>query len=504
MTEKTFYKRALLRFKNQTVRSYRRGMEWYRSSHDNVKNLGEDIMDWVSDYKWAIIITIGIVVFLAVTVIFFIDLSRSKIEDAVKVGVGGIVGGPIIGLVVGAVSAFAAYLLLWLLYAVLMGMIYLVLFTPILLGAIFYGIYLVLLVLSQFLLLLPLTVLVFMNRFWLLWRRIFYTCPNRECSFRGLPIHVCPKCGKNHKKLWPNRFGLFYHPCDCGTKLPTLNILGRKRLTRLCAACEIKLSEDIGRLPEELVALVGGPSVGKTNFLLMSTKRLMESNNGKGIQAEIVVPRQEQELNQGIADLEAGIPPDKTKVTHTLAYLLRVKRGAGNTLLYYYDAAGEEFSSIKKSGRHENVKHLDGLILLVDPFCLEGLRYEAARGKKGLAASQTPFLNVVSTTIATLRSIRFNGNQSSSIPLAVVITKADAKSVQEVLGDIKRELPTSEQCEEALIKWGARNSLQLIRQNFKTIRFFACSALGRTPREGDHRPFKEHGIWEPLQWILNV
>jgi hypothetical protein len=121
----------------------------------------------------------------------------------------------------------------------------------------------------------------------------------------------------------------------------------------------------------------------------------------------------------------------------------------------------------------------------------------------GLRPSQTPLDNVVFSTIATLRRIRFNGSQRNSLPLAIVITKADAKSVQEVLGDIKHQLPTTEQCEEALIQWGAPNSLQLIRQNFKTIRFFACSALGRTPREGDHSPFKGYGIGEPLQWILN-
>lgn len=369
--------------------------------------------------------------------------------------------------------------------------------------SVFYEVYLVLLVVSQFLLLIPLAILVFMNRLWLLWRRIFYTCPNRECSFRGLPIHVCPKCGKNQKKIWSNKFGLFYHYCTCGQKLPTLDVLGRRKLTRLCAACEIRLSEDIGELPEELVALVGGPSVGKTNFLLMSTQRMMNGNNAKGIKAEIVVPGQKQELNQGISDLEAGIPPAKTDVAHKIAYLLRVERESRKSLLYYYDAAGEEFISIKRAGRHENIKHLDGLILLVDPFCLEGLKYKAAMEETGLRASQTPLDNVVASIIATLRRIRFNGSQRNSLPLAVVITKVDAKSVQEVLGDIKHQLPTTEQCEEALIQWGARNSLQLIRQNFKTIRFFACSALGRTPREGDHRPFKGYGIGEPLQWILN-
>jgi hypothetical protein len=501
--KKTFYKRALLRFKTKSVHSYQHGMDWYRSTHSKVHEWNQDVVDWVTDHLRAII-SIGVVVFIGITILLFIDLFKNQINESRQVGIEVIGIIPILVLIVGAVFAVLVYFSLWLMDRILLAMIYIVLFMPVFIGVIFYGSYLVLLVISQFLLLILLTILFFMNRLWLLWRRIFYTCPNRECSYRGLPVHVCAKCGENHEKLWPNKFGLFYHFCTCGKKLPTLDVMGRGKLTRLCATCKIRLSEDIGELPEELVALVGGPSVGKTNFLLMSTKRLMESKNEKGIQAEIVVPGQEQELNQGIADLEAGIPPEKTKVTHTLAYLLRVKRESRKSLLYYYDAAGEEFSSIKRSGCHKNVKHLDGLIFLVDPFCLEGLKYKAAIEESGLRPSQTPLDNVVSSTIATLHRIRFNGSQRNSLPLAVVITKADAKSVQEVLGDIKRQLPTSEQCEEALIKWGARNSLQLIRQHFKTLRFFACSSLGRTPREDDYRPFKEYGIEEPLQWILNV
>lgn len=366
------------------------------------------------------------------------------------------------------------------------------------------------LVISQFLLLVPLVFLAFVNRMWLLWRRIFYTCPNRECSYRGLPIHVCPTCGKSHNKLWPNIYGLLYHYCDCGTKLTTLDLLGRKRLTRLCAACKIQLTDKIGELPEKLVALVGGPSVGKTNFLLMSTQRLLNGKRnltGKtgnnGMKAELIVPAQIQELTRGIENLEKGIPPGKTQRAHTMAYLLRMACQSQKSLLYYYDAAGEEYSTINRAGRHENIKHLDGLILLVDPFSLEGLNNRVREEEAGLRASQTPWGDVVTSTIATLRCMP-SRKRHQSIPLAVVITKADAQSVQEMLGDIKKRLPGSEQCEKALVRWGARNSVELLRQHFDTLRFFACSALGRSPGSDNGKPFMDYGIMEPLQWILNA
>jgi hypothetical protein len=518
--KKTFYIRALLRFKTQAAHSYRRAMDWYHGTLSKVRGIKRAIADWVTKNSPLISISISAVIFIGATIGFIEKVFEYLIDNITLVNIIAAIVCTIFGLLIivfasmiyQAVANFIITVLvspsLGLVYYILVAIVYVALFTLLLISALSYGVYLVLLVVSQFLLLVPLTVLVFMERLWLLWRRIFYTCPNRECSYRGLPIHVCSKCGKNHKRLWPNRFGVFYHTCDCGTELPTLDVLGRKRLTRLCAACKIRLFEDIGGLPEELVALVGGPSVGKTNFLLMSTRRLL---NGKvcrtgnnSIKAELIVPAQKQELTLGIENLENGIPPGKTQRTHKMAYLLRMNRQSRKSLLYYYDAAGEEYSSINRDGRHENIKHLDGLILLVDPFSLEGLNNRVREEDTGLRASETPWGDVVSSTIATLRRIPAGKNRRKSIPLAVVITKTDVQSVQEMLGDIKKRLPGSEQCEKALVRWGARNSVELLRQHFDTLRFFACSALGRSPGSDNGKPFRDYGIMEPLQWILNA
>lgn len=503
----TFYGRALARFRSRAGGAYRRGMAWYRNTRAYVHDLNEEIVHWVTEHRQGIIIGIGAVVFVGVTILFFVDLRKGEIEDPTRVGIGGIIGGPLLGLVVGAVSAVLIYLSLWLIDKILLGSIYILLLTPILIGAILYGLYLILIVVSQFMLLIPLSIFFILNGLWLLWRRIFYTCPNIECSYRregiyrGLPIHVCPKCGRYHERLWPNKYGLFYHPCTCGHGLPTLDVLGRSKLVRLCAVCKTKLPDR--KLPEELVALVGGPSVGKTTFLLMSTCSLLDGVSEKLIRAEIAVPRQREELTHGIADLEVGIPPAKTDAALIHAYQFWLRRASREASLYYYDAPGEEFSSIERYGRHENVKHLDGLILLVDPFSLEGLSHEAIREGQELGASTTPVDDVVAAMTGTLH--RMQGDRGkSSIPLAVVITKADARPVQEILGDITRQLPTSTQCQQALIQWGAGNSLRVLQQNFKTIRYFACSALGRTPRTGDQRPFQAYGVMEPLLWILKV
>lgn len=501
----TFYGRALANFQNRAGGAYRRGMGWYRNTRASVRNINEQIVDWVTEHRKGIIIGIGIVVFIGVTLLFIWDWWQGNIENATQVGIGGLIGGPLLGLIIGAISAVLIYLSLWLIDRVLLISIYLLLLAPILIGAIFYGIYLILMVFSQFILLVPLSILVFMNGLWLLWRRIFYTCPTRGCSYRGLPIYVCPKCARQHPRLWPNLQGLFHHPCQCGQKLPTLDLLGRNRLVRLCASCKTELSAtSIGKLSEEFVALVGGPDVGKTTFLLMSTHILLNGVTGRQIRAEIDVPRQKKELDQELANLRVGILPAKTDFSLIRAYQFRLNRSKRETLLYYYDAAGEEFSSIDRFGRHENVKHLNGLILLVDPFSLPGLQHETAKGGVGLRASPTALDDVVAAMVGTMHRLGGSRGQLSAIPLAVVITKADAKPVQIVLGDISHKLPTSPQCNQALQQWGAGNALRVLQQNFKTIHYFACSALGRTPQPGDNKPFQAYGVLEPLLWILKA
>ena len=39
---------------------------------------------------------------------------------------------------------------------------------------------------------------------------------------------------------------------------------------------------------------------------------------------------------------------------------------------------------------------------------------------------------------------------------------------------------------------------------FRDVRFFSCTALGRMPDEDDHSPFTPSGVLEPLLWILGM
>jgi hypothetical protein len=38
---------------------------------------------------------------------------------------------------------------------------------------------------------------------------------------------------------------------------------------------------------------------------------------------------------------------------------------------------------------------------------------------------------------------------------------------------------------------------------FRTVRYFACSGLGRVPDPQDVTPFRPVGVTDPLLWILD-
>jgi len=501
MKGSTIYGRAFEQFINSSRKALKYGMSWHDHVFSSVHNINESLVDWVTEHKKKIIYRIAFIVFIAVCILFFLDLKTGNIKDAARVGIGGLIGTPILGIIIGLASALIIYLSLWLIDKIILLLIYIVLFTPILIGAIFYALYLILIVTIQFILLLPLSVFFILNSIWLLWRHIFYTCPNIECSFRragiyrGLPIHLCPDCSERHERLWPNTHGLLHHPCNCGRKLPTLDLLGRSKLTRRCAVCMTELPNK--KLPEKLIALVGGPAVGKTAFLLTSTEKLLYSNSKK-VKAEIAVPRQKDDLEQEIRNLKKGIPPVKTNASVRDAYQFWLALDTKRFSLYYYDAPGEEFSSIDRYGRHENVKHLDGIILLVDPFSLKGLKHEVSKETVGLSVSTTPLEDVVASMIAAVHRMQTN----KQINLAIVINKADTMAVKKRLGAITPSTPTSDTCRNALIQWGEANSIRLLEQNFNNISYFACSALGRSPAPDNSDPFRPSGVIKPLLWIL--
>lgn len=356
---------------------------------------------------------------------------------------------------------------------------------------------------GQFFLVIPLSAMFLLSRARQLWHGIFFTCPSRTCSYRGLPAYVCPHCGQANDDLWPNLYGVFWHYCTgCDNKLPTLNWLGRDKLKRHCGRqdCRMPLTgRHSGLVPERLVSIIGGPDSGKTCYLTMVVHHLMHPNgqaNRIPLRGIIDTPEHEQAFQDEWQKFSSGNAADKT-IRVPKAFLTYTHVNEQPCQLYLYDAPGEEFLSISAMSQQQYFHLVEGFILLVDPLsvCSVG-------GSR--TVDRSPLIDVVTATINTaVTGVQTNSDDKFKKRVAVVISKADMKIVQGHIGDIRKERPSSASCRQALLDWGEHNTVRALEDRFVAVKYFTCSSLGRDVSMNTKSPFEGYGLLEPLYWVVN-
>jgi len=287
---------------------------------------------------------------------------------------------------------------------------------------------------------------------------------------------------------------------SCDAKLPTLDLLGRHKLQRRCGECEIPLwGKHAGRVPERLVAIVGAPDSGKTNYLLMAVNAMANGQaHAAPLRGEIDDHTQAEEVEREWQKLSRGIPADKTSEV-LKALVLYVKGGLAPCQLYLYDAPGEEFTSISAMTRQQYFHLLEGIALLVDPLSFERVRAEAGAG----SSEPTSLQEVVTAILGWAASGAAVGPSGKlGLRVAVVISKADLACVRRELRVEEPALASSAVCRETLLRWGGRNAIHALEHRFEAVSYFACSPLGRTVEAANRQPFLGVGMVEPLAWVL--
>jgi len=266
------------------------------------------------------------------------------------------------------------------------------------------------------------------------------------------------------------------------------------------------VSRSSGKLPVTVVGIAGGTSVGKTTMMLMATAELIARSKDKQATmiAEIDTGDQRIAFDREMQRLATGMTVAPTSGSVPDAFILRVERQKSRSLLYLYDAPGEEFSHIDTFSQHQWLQRADGLMLLVDPAPLPGfIAKTGGLPNPEVQASKTPLNDVVNSCIAGAEKMMARrSSEGLSVPLAVVITKADLEAVKRRVGDLSIGISDGAACRSALWEWGAGGAMQTIEKRFSNVRYFACSALGRTPSEKNTSPFSSYGVLNPLLWIL--
>jgi hypothetical protein len=332
----------------------------------------------------------------------------------------------------------------------------------------------------------------------------------------GLPVYFCPKCGVKHDKLVPGAYGSLYRRCQCDQELPTLFLIGRNKLHSTCRRCNHVLNTDIGTMRDLYVPIVGGTSSGKSSVL---TATLVEFQRGTcGV--TVTFPKAATEAqsidkrnyDRARAQYLAGQTVDKTSDSEVKAFLVTLEDARRNKcLLYAYDAAGEIFRPDHQLGGlgYYDVTH--GLIFLVDPFSLPGVRSGLGIGSgRGIGVSADAPKDIFDRVVTALRSYSKNSD-IRSIPVAIVVSKTDALGIRSQIfrtmisaASTGQETPDqvySRTIREWLISSGESPLIRSAEQIFKNVRYFECSALGRVPEQGVG-PFYSTGVVDPWAWVL--
>lgn len=347
-------------------------------------------------------------------------------------------------------------------------------------------------------------------------RSISYSCPFCYARMK-LPLYVCPMCGEKHPFLWPSTYGIFKQRCNCGRSLPTMDILGRSGLEQYCAHCGRQITvKDFGKLRDIHIGIVGAPSAGKTYFMVAAVNQLLNEMGRKlGLEVEIADEAQRRQYEHFMNLLQSN-QLSATTDTAPDAFNLSLKKGRKSSLLYFYDAAGEAYLSDQHLEGHKYLEHIDGMILIIDPFSILPVSQQYApfleRYKDEIKPATEKADDVLERVVMQLESHgRVRIGKTLKLPLAVVLSKTDAFDLEDIIGE--GAIPSNstdgktktallnEQIKKQLSEWGLGNLIRLIEQRFENVCYFSCSSLGRMPKAGKMglSPLR---VMEPILWVL--
>ncbi len=360
--------------------------------------------------------------------------------------------------------------------------------------------------------------------------RIFYRCPDchKEMS---IPTFICPNCSEKHSQLWPSIYGIVSHCCiKCNTRLPTLRIdipgmklKKRDSLVRICPNCSSQINAAIGTGTNIHFPVVGGPSTGKSNFIVMATKEFIQTYGDEHhYSISFTDSRHELDFNENVRRLSTGHALVATTEVVARAYNLKIQSPKAHVpkIAYIYDAAGEAYNTSENTSQQEYYKYIDGIIFVIDPFSIPTYRsqhvqaiehYQNLIRPSSLDVMQAyeRMFNMFEDFAGLRKGRRFTH------PIAVVVTKVDALNLEFEIGSIAAQQTMSTTpslaSEGDAINLLVRNFLcqndldhfvRDIEMQFSNVRYFSCSALGRMPVQEDNRSFMPVRVSDPFIWLL--
>ena len=360
--------------------------------------------------------------------------------------------------------------------------------------------------------------------------RIFFRCPDCHKEM-DIPTFLCPKCATEHTRLWPSIYGVFTHRCKaCESRLPTLRlripgiqvVAGRDQLARICPYCRTQMNVDIGTGTNIHIPIVGGPSAGKSNYIVMATKAFKELYEGfYHYSISFADPNHERDYTENVNRLSTGreIPATTEVIAHAFNLKIRRPRALVPRLAYIYDVAGEAYTASEKTQMQEYYKYIHGIIFVIDPFAIADYAHyhqtDVLRYQMQIRPSSLDIMEAYERMFQMFEgSVGMQRGRRFVHPLAVVITKVDALNLEEEIGrsaarglmmedpSLSEEEAINQLVRDFLNRYGLDHFVRDAEMQFSHVRYFSCSALGRMPDPANSQPFVPVRVVEPLLWLL--
>ncbi len=330
----------------------------------------------------------------------------------------------------------------------------------------------------------------------LLVRGVRMKCPYPGC-YRAVPlaVHRCPDCRAEHRGLRPGRYGVLWHACACGRRLPTTRLAGRGRLASLCPHCARPLPATAGTTRVVHAPLVGGTSSGKT--MLMAA--MVEGLHAWARRGDLTVEYASDEDRRTAVELGQELKQSSwaraTTGGQPRALMLTVTRGRRRRLLYLYDPMGESVSDAERVRAQGYLAHADGVVLVADVLADPKVRgrlgpEDARRIADARPSAQGPWETYQRLTgeLAALTGRR------GRLSVATVVTKRD------VLDQLTSLPVPGARIDGWLEEIGLGGLVRALGHDFRSARYWAVSAhaaTGTGPLEPEQRRAAE-----PVLWLL--
>jgi hypothetical protein len=216
--------------------------------------------------------------------------------------------------------------------------------------------------------------------------------------------------------------------------------------------------------------------------------------------------------------IESTNQDDVMPLVYSLVFSEQNKHGKTCNLTFY-DACGANFLSERMMANYNrSIYNSAGILFLVDPAQLPGLRERYREINKRICKEDA---NAVLSR--TIRLIRDGSNQKNlkrkiNIPIAVCLTKADtfrplldpasflrypSRHLKNPAFDMMDFNCCDLETRSLIETWGGNDLIQQVTSQFSNCGFFSFAALGSAPSSSNRiSHISPHRVCDPLLWVL--